>query len=387
LKVALVYESFGLASSLERQRVVLARGLVARGLDVHIYANVNEGTADVPGTTLHDVVRPVPPHGRFRHPWHYAQFAARATRMLREDRRKYDIIDVAGTTAWEHDVIRVHAVEAAEQRRWPMRGGRGYSLANARALAFPVLWPKVAVARLIERLQYRPDRFKLALAVTEEVAQDLREVHRVPDERIEVIPSAIAIDASHDAPSIRRALALGPDETLILFVGHDFARKGLDDAIEAVAALDEPVHLAVVGAGDPRPYERLADARGQSDRVHFLGAIDRPETAFREADLFLLPTREDVWGTVVIEAMAAGVPVVTTAVAGASAAVRSAHAGIVVDDVSVESLRAAVAQLLADPRRRQEMGEHGRAAAAKFHPSRVVEQVLAAYERVCASRR
>jgi UDP-glucose:(heptosyl)LPS alpha-1,3-glucosyltransferase len=350
-----------------------------------MYTNVNESTAHVPGTTLHDVAHSVPPGGRIAHPWHYAQFGVKATRMVRAARRSYDIVDVAGTTAWEQDVIRVHAVEAAEQRRWPSRGGRGYRFARARAFVAPAVRPKIALARAIERYQFRPDRYELALAVTDEVARDLREVHAVPADRIEVVPVPIALDDTRDH-SVRERLALEPDDALVLFVGHDFVRKGLADAVSAVAALDSSPHLAVVGGGDRRDYELLADELGVRDRVHFLGPTDKPEAAFRGADAFLLPTREDVWGTAVIEAMAAGVAVVTTAVAGAAASVRSANAGIVVDDSSVAGLSAAVAAVLASPQRAREMGARGREAAARFTLERVSAQVLAAYERVCANR-
>jgi UDP-glucose:(heptosyl)LPS alpha-1,3-glucosyltransferase len=385
MKVALVFEGFSLASALERERAMLARGLVALGVDVHVYTNVNDRTADVPGTTLHDVARPVPPDGRIAHPWHYAQFGVKATRMVRAARRSYDIVDVAGTTAWEQDVLRVHAVEAAEQRRWPSRGGRDYRFARARGVVAPVVRPKIALARTIERHQFRPGRYELALAVTEEVACDLREVHAVPAHLIEVVPVPIAPDDTRD-PSVREQLGLEPNEELVLFVGHDFVRKGLGDAVGAVAALDSTAHLAVVGGGDPLAYKRLAEELGVHDRVHFLGSTDKPEAAFRDADVFFLPTREDVWGTAVIEAMAAGVPVVTTAVAGAAASVRSANAGVVVDDSSVAGLSAAVAAVLASPQRAREMGARGREAAARFTLERVSAQVLAAYERVCANR-
>jgi len=75
------------------------------------------------------------------------------------------------------------------------------------------------------------------------------------------------------------------------------------------------------------------------------------------------------------------------AVAGASVPVREAGAGIVVEDVSVASLRGAVTQVLSDAERGRGMSERGRAAAARFRLDRVAEQVVAAYERVCASRR
>jgi glycosyltransferase involved in cell wall biosynthesis len=139
------------------------------------------------------------------------------------------------------------------------------------------------------------------------------------------------------------------------------------------------VHLAVVGKGDRRDYEL-------DGQVHFLGATAAPEELFPEADVLFSPTREDVWGVVLIEAMAAGVPVVTTTAAGASSAVRSAGAGVVVPPGSVPELREALADLLADPQRRRELGRRGRQAADRFGVGAFADRVLQAYERALSRR-
>ena len=387
MRVALVYQSFGLATSLERDRVLLARALVAEGVDVHCYGNVDERTADVPGATFHNVgPRVSSPRSRLGHPVEYGRFALAATQTLRRERARYDLVDVSGTTAWEHDVVRVHAVQEAEQRRWPTRGGRTFRGARARAFLAPVLHPKLGLARGIERLQFRPGRFRLALAVSDEVARDLEEVHRVPPGKIEVIPYAVDLErlrAPADA-ALRSRLGLGADDSIALFVGHDFDRKGLGEAIDALAAAEPPVHLAVVGDGVREPYARAADRLGVAARVHFLGATDAPEELYHDADLFLAPTREDVWGIGIIEAMAAGVPVVTTSVAGAASAVSAAGAGLVVEPGSTNALAEAIAAVVRDPARRREMAERGRATATAFDVRAIGRAVLTAYERLLA---
>ena len=96
--------------------------------------------------------------------------------------------------------------------------------------------------------------------------------------------------------------------------------------------------------------------------------------------MFLLPTREDVWGTAVIEAMAAGVPVVMTAAAGAATEVRRNGAGLVVENGSPARLTDALASLLEAPDRRREMGERGREVAYRYgeaEHARVMHQMYA----------
>lgn len=241
--------------------------------------------------------------------------------------------------------------------------------------------PKLAVARTIERLQYRPGHYALALAVTDEVRRDLIEVHGVPEDQIEMEPYPIDVDELRAAERghLRSQLEIGDEVPLALFVGHNFERKGLGDAVKTVAALDR-AHLAVVGDGDAKPYVKLADDLGISNRVHFVGATENPEAIFCDADVFLLPTYEDVWGIAVIEAMAAGLPVVTTDAAGVANLVSSSGAGFVVPAGSVRSLREAVASLLADTAARHDMARHGQKAAIPYGLEAYGARMLRHYE-------
>jgi len=387
VKVALVYQNFTLAGdSLARQRVLEARALVEAGVEVHFYGNVDSHTAKIAGVVTHPLEPLVQSKPALVLGWTYGRLAFGATKALRRDRYRYEIIDVAGTTAWEHDVLRVHAVTRAEQHRWPARGGRTFRAARLRARIASVRYPKIAVARSIERLQYRPDRFALALAVTEEVGCDLVEVHGVPEDRIEVQPYTVDVQSFRAAPrgSLRTAIGIGDDVPLILFVGHNFEGKGLADAIEALAGLDGTACLAVVGNGEADSYSKLAVKLGTRDRVHFIGAMETPEACFRDADLFLLPTHQDVWGITLVEAMAAGLPIVTTDAAGASSLVKEVGAGIVVPAGSVRSLREALRQLLRDHVRRKEMARCGEAGAARYGLEALGTKMLRHYERALA---
>jgi glycosyltransferase involved in cell wall biosynthesis len=381
VRVALVYEYFTSRDSLGRDRLLLARALAGRGVEVECYCTRDE-TTEIPGVIYHELD---PAHaGRTVE---YASFAARATKAVRGGRARYDIVDVAGTTAWEHDVVRVHAVQRGVQDRWPDEGGRGFRAARLRSHVAHLTGPRIGVARAVQRLQMRPGRYARALAVAGEVRDDLVRYFGVPPERIDVVHCPVDLDrlATAAPAPLREQLGVG-DAPIALFVGHDFERKGLDDAIETVAAV-ETLHLAVVGAGNRRPYEELARRRGIGDRVHFLGGVDAPEPFFAAADIFLLSTREDVWGIAVIEAMAAGLPVVLTSVAGTAQLVRDSGAGLVAANGSLRDLRAAVARLARDDAYRRELGDRGRVAATPFGVGPFADAVIGAYEHVLAERR
>jgi UDP-glucose:(heptosyl)LPS alpha-1,3-glucosyltransferase len=383
VRVALVYEEFRLDRSLARDRVLIARALRDRGLEVHVYCNPAERGAEADGVVFHDVV-PLPrAPTRFGRALEYGSFAVAATRRLRAERSRYDVVDVAGTTAWEHDVIRAHAVQKAEQRRWPQRGGRGYRLPRVRASLTPMTQPRIALAQAIERLQYRPGHFKRVLAVTEGVKADLQKVHGIDPELIEVVAYPVETNrfAGAERGLLRRQLRLGSDDKVALFVGHDYERKGLSEAIGGVARADDNVILVVVGEADPTRYKSAAVELGIGDRVHFVGATGTPEAYLGDADVLLLPTREDVWGVTVVEAMAAGIPVIVSDVAGAAEVIRNAQAGLVIEGSSPE-VGNALRIVLSDRDRARAMGDRGRTAAARFDVVRIADEVAAAYEHI-----
>jgi glycosyltransferase involved in cell wall biosynthesis len=388
VRVAFVYRNLNRSGSLERDSVFLLEGLAARGVEPHCYCD--PGTSeDVDGVVRHDVVPLTRSRSRFGLPVLRASFAARATRALRADRARYDLVHVLGVSAWEHDVVHVPAVMAAEQARWPERAGNHFRGAAARAKLAPLLRPEVAAVRAIERLQFRPGRYVRATVVSEQVRDDLVRVHGVPVERIDVVPPAVDVARFAGARDgrLRRELPIGPDGKVVLFVGHSFERKGLADAVAALARAKADAHLVVVGGGDSDFYRREAEALGVGGRVHFTGPVDSPEDYYAAADLLVLPTRSDPWGIPVIEAMAAGVPVVTTAAAGSASVADRAGAALLVPVRSPERLAEAIGELLGDPARRRQMGERGRAEAGRFDVSSIVDATLGVYERALAEKK
>lgn len=389
MRVAFVYRNLGRARSLERDSVLLVEGLLRKGVEVHCYCDPLKREADVPGVSFHDVPALVRSHSRLGYPVERLSFAARATRALRRDRSKYDIVHVLGVAAWEHDVVSVPAVTVAEQRRWPKQAGRDYTAARTRAFLAPVLRPEIGVMRAIERMQFRPGRFLRATAVTEQVRDDLVAVHGVSAEDIDIVPPPAEISRFQSATNgdLRRRIGAAPDADILLFIGHAFERKGLADAIAALKAVRPGAHLVVVGEGDPEIYRRQAVSEGVAERVHFIGGTAEPERFMAGADVLVLPTRHDPWGIPIVEAMATGVPVLTTEVAGAAAVVRRARAGVVVPSSSPAGLAAALGRLLDDPTERKAMGERGRAAAVEYGVEAHVDAVLLTYERALEAKR
>jgi len=136
----------------------------------------------------------------------------------------------------------------------------------------------------------------------------------------------------------------------VLFVGSGFARKGLATAVEAFAAFsDRSSRLVVLGKGDASDYRDLALRLGVSERVVWLGARNDPERWYAGADLVVLPSRYEPFGNVHLEALASGVPVLTSVHAGGAEVIRPGANGWIVDAVAAEPIARGLAALREAP--------------------------------------
>ncbi|MBE0575116.1 MAG: glycosyltransferase family 4 protein [Desulfuromonadales bacterium] len=120
---------------------------------------------------------------------------------------------------------------------------------------------------------------------------------------------------------VRSTLGLKSTDKALLYVSNNWKRKGLSVLLRAVADLGDVgnmVHVLVVGRGKPAHFLRLSERLGIATRVHLIGATDQVENYYGAADLAVLPTMYDPFSNVCLEAMACGLPVITTAENGAS---------------------------------------------------------------------
>jgi UDP-glucose:(heptosyl)LPS alpha-1,3-glucosyltransferase len=163
-----------------------------------------------------------------------------------------------------------------------------------------------------------------------------------PTERFHMLPPGVSRDriapdnATEIRQTFRKEFDVTPNDTLLLLLGSDFKRKGLDRVLRAMAALPQPqrerTKLFVVGRDNPKPFESLARALGLAVQLKiFLGRIDAPRFLLG-ADFLLHPAHHENTGTVILEALAAGLPVITTANCGYAHYVIHANAGVVLPD-------------------------------------------------------
>jgi UDP-glucose:(heptosyl)LPS alpha-1,3-glucosyltransferase len=163
-----------------------------------------------------------------------------------------------------------------------------------------------------------------------------------PENRMHFLPPNVARDrlAGPDASDVRQAFrrdaGLGDTDRLLLQLGSGFRTKGLDRSIRALACLPDGLlsrtQLHVVGDDAKSRYVRLAKRLGVADRVAFLGARDDVPTILLGADLLIHPAYHENTGTVLLEALASGLPVVASAVCGYAHYIEQAQAGWVIPE-------------------------------------------------------
>lgn len=193
--------------------------------------------------------------------------------------------------------------------------------------------------------------------------------------RIAVVPELIDLEVWD------RALAAAPREAgppRILTVAHLYPRKGVDTLLRAFAAVSDDAVLRIVGTGPERErLEQLAHTLGLADRVHFLGHLPFSAlvTEYRNADIFALPTEQEGFGIVFLEAMASSLPIIATRVAAVPEVVSD---GLLVDPGDESALVHAIETLLNDAALRERLGGAGRVHVARFAAAVVARQFLAA---------
>lgn len=298
---------------------------------------------------------------------------------------------------WHHDVIipqgGVHQGSLeANAKRFP--AGFRRTLYRLGKMANPKFWTYQA----IERKQYDPQRPVRVIAVSHMVKGHLQEYHNLPRSRIHVIPNAIDADRLRvDQPAANRCafrnkVGLNPNDLVGLFVGHNFALKGLEPLLRALAErkrLDpggRPVHLLVCGGGKVPAYRRLADSLGLAQTVHWMGYTPDIRPCFWSSDFFVLPTYYDPCSLVVFEALACGLPVITTSCNGAGEVMTDGREGYILTAPDALGEMIGAIDRMGDDRIRLPMSAHAMQLGREQSFDKHVARLVHVFEDVAASR-
>jgi UDP-glucose:(heptosyl)LPS alpha-1,3-glucosyltransferase len=327
MKVAIaVKEHVESKGGLERYAVTLARGLRDRGVEVHVFANRWEGDD---GMVFHYV-----PCVRWSSLLRVLTFPMNLRKHLATG--SFDIV-YSLTPFYPLDVYRIGEglhVDALRLR---------YPGPFRRALRY--LNPKHLAILYIEKKMFEEGNYRRIIANSNMLKERVIELYGVPPGRVQVVYNGY--DARRFNPGAKKFRAevramhgIGENERVVLFVSNDFKRKGLDYLMDALGALkrrDFAVRLLVVGSAKPaviKKYRGLAERAGIGHWTTFAGAVRDVEKYYGAGDVFVLPTLYDPFSNACLEAMACGLPVVTTRRNGASEIITEGGDGYVIEDGS-----------------------------------------------------
>jgi UDP-glucose:(heptosyl)LPS alpha-1,3-glucosyltransferase len=364
MKIALIRRRYTPHGGAEKYVDRLAQKLLALGHEVHLFC---AEWPRRPGLVLH----PLP---LTRGPGLFQLLTFNRQVEQAVDRESFDVVQSFEKTACQ-DLYR--AGEGCH-REWLRQRKRYEPLAKRMGAAVnPFHWLTLALEkRLFERSDTR-----FFIANSQRGREEILSHYRTAPEKIRVIYNAVELPADPAAAEGKDHRDKGARN--LLFVGSGFLRKGLYFLLAALPAVlqDRQVHLIVVGEGNQRQAVRLADRLGVSGQVSFTGPVKDPGPYYRQADVFVLPSLYEPFSNACLEAMARGLPVVTTEMNGASESLRSGENGVLVrDPADIKSLAEAVVQAL-EMKREEVARIHGR-ILARHTWDRHLEELLKLYMEV-----
>ncbi len=226
---------------------------------------------------------------------------------------------------------------------------------------------------------------------------DIVERFRIaPAAKTLVVPLGLDLDAllslPPDAANLRQAIGAGPDDVIVGFAGRMVPVKDLPTLVRAFArAVRQVPHLRLLLAGDGPEHDKVAALvreLGIDASVSMLGWVDDLPRFHATLNLCVLSSRNEGTPVAAIEAMAAGVPVVATAVGGVPDVVEHGISGLLVPPGDIDALSDALVQLATNPSERERMGKAGRALArARYSHLRLVDDIEQIYREALDARR
>ncbi|MEO5657278.1 MAG: glycosyltransferase family 4 protein [Nitrospiria bacterium] len=374
MKLAIVRKTYNPFGGAERYLDLLSRALAERGHEVHVFANRWPREASSP-VAFHRI--PMVGGLSVLKVW---SFAVAAWARL----RRFDGQVFSNERLFAQDVFRapdgVHRTWLRTRRRHVSRLKRVSMLIN------PLHWS----VRFFDWYIFNRRAFRAVIVASEFVKHDiLRTYPRVRAEDVTVVYNGVdlarfRVRTPEECEASRRELGLAASQWVLLFIGTGFERKGLRYAIGALAHLPPEVILLVVGRGSTRRYQALARALGIADRVRFDGPQSQVERYYAAADLLVLPALYEPMGNVILEALASGVPVVTSRASGGAEIVSEGEDGSVIEDPADARAVAAHLTKVMSWARDPATARRARLKAERFGLDRALAETLAVLSRVHA---
>ena len=381
MKIAIVRKKYSNFGGAERYVASLIEHLVKSGHRVHVFAdewkidNIQNSRNNI--TILQIVFHKVPVI-RILSFLHVVSFTIFSKRLLKKE--VFDVIHSLERTTYQ-DIYRAGDGCHKEWLRQRTKIDPWYKsiLMRLNPLHLILLW--------IEKQIFKDGKYKMIIANSKRGKNEIIHHYGVPPEKIQVIYNAIdtkrfkLTNPLKSRAEVRKQYGISPQDKILLFVGSDFKRKGLPAVIESLAMLKSDIKLMVIGKDRVGPYRSMVNRLGIREHVYFLGPKEDVERYYFTGDLFIFPTIYDPFSNACLEAMASGMPVITSRVNGASELLETGKNGYIIDNPidPIEIIKKIQKGLKLSRRSVQEFNSK---LLERFSWERHLEQVLDIYESI-----
>ena len=192
--------------------------------------------------------------------------------------------------------------------------------------------------------------------------------------------------------AMRNALGIGKSDPVIIFASMNFEIKGLDNIIASLGRLQKQassLKLVVAGKGNVKKYQKMAGEAGVAENIIFTGVLDREKLTdlYLAGDLYVMLSKFDTFGMVVLEAMAAGLPAMVSSRVGAKDVVVQGENGFVIENPSDQDHVASVLKMMLNEGNRRRMSAAALATAAENSWDAAAEKYRALYAEILAAKK
>ncbi|WP_198264313.1 glycosyltransferase family 4 protein [sulfur-oxidizing endosymbiont of Gigantopelta aegis] len=325
MKLAFALFKYFPYGGLERDFLRIAKECQSRGHEIFVYSFIWEG--EVPeGFNLTMIpVKGISNHQRI------SDYSDKLSQLLLQEQSLNEPYDLVVGFNKMKDLDLYYAADPCYEAKVREQHGRLYRLAK-----------RYKVFHAMEEAVFAEDKNVELLFISEIQMANFKKIYNTPADRFHSLPpgvdrSRIRPDNADDIrQTMRQKLSLNADDKLLLMIGTGYKRKGVDRAMAGLASLPEPLRsktfLMVAGEDKLKKYRALAKKLGIENQVHLPGARDDVPQLLLASDLFMHPARHENTGTVLLEAIAAGIPQLISGVCGYAFHIEQANAGMVLSE-------------------------------------------------------
>ncbi|NOX24761.1 MAG: glycosyltransferase family 4 protein [Deltaproteobacteria bacterium] len=364
ISVAVVVPKYGLMGGAENFVYELTERVAQfKGVDVHLFANKWQNGGDA--VTFHKIWTISFP--RFLEPISFA------VGVWLKTRARYDIIH-SHDRIFSMDIFTFHGIphltwiKKIRKKRW------------LKLVDMAIVW--------IEKKGLTNPRLKKVLPVSSIAEEEMRRIYSFPENVVEVLHPGISLEffENHSKQAaikkIRNRFNFSESDLILLFVGMNFEIKNLDLILEAMAQRNKKSRnsfkLLVVGKGNEAKYIRKAGKLGVLNQVVFAGATPFIQDFYLASDIFIMPSRYDTFGMVVLEAMLAGLPVIISENVGARDLIDNTNGFVLPHDATPLQVSEILCQL-ENPDLRHRMGENAYLSSMSCSWNAMAEKIYSLY--------